>query len=200
LPSAGRLLFFYFDGTYDQGVSPVGYWEPSSAQGARTVFVPAGMACELRPVPEGLKAFGEARFVGQAIVTAPDWEHPDLRAEFVVPGEDHRSFMDHPVCGDDFQEALYERYEGPRHQIGGYASPVQGPVEHEVAQFRLGGVPWDDERLAAEASRWELLLQVDSDDDLAMMWGDVGMLYWLGRPADLARGDLTEIGFTWQCG
>jgi len=30
-------------------------------------------------------------------------------------------------------QALTDRRPGPCHQVGGYAAPVQGPVEHEVA-------------------------------------------------------------------
>jgi uncharacterized protein YwqG len=108
--------------------------------------------------------------------------------------------MDHPVNADDFLEALHERHTGPVHQVGGYAEPVQGPVEHEVADAALNNmVPYGDPRLDAEARRWELLLQVDSDDDLDMMWGDVGTLYWMARPEDLANNDLANISFTWQC-
>jgi hypothetical protein len=143
--------------------------------------------------------YGESCPTGRSILTFPGWEHPDLRAEFMTSGEDDRAFMDHPVCGDDFQEALYERHSGPVHQIGGYADTVQGPVEAEIAELVLGKVPWGDERAISEAARWELLLQVDTDDPLRMEWGDAGVLYWLARPDDLLRGDLTQITFTWQC-
>jgi uncharacterized protein YwqG len=42
-----------------------------------------------------------------------------------------------------------------------------------------------------------LVFQVDSDNDI--MWGDAGTPYWLARPEDLARGDLTNIRFVMQC-
>lgn len=41
-----------------------------------------------------------------------------------------------------------------------------------------------------------LLLQVASDDDADMMWGDVGQLYYLVRDAEQPE----EALFTWQCG
>ncbi|MBT9254707.1 DUF1963 domain-containing protein [Phycicoccus sp. MAQZ13P-2] len=50
-----------------------------------------------------------------------------------------------------------------------------------------------------EADRWDLFFRVDSDDDLDMMWGDVGTLYWLARTGDPASDDPTAISFTWQC-
>lgn len=199
LPASGRLLFFYFDGRQDDGGTTVGYWEPDTRDGYRALHLPDGGGSPRQPPADEL-LFPEAAFAGLAVVSAPGWEHPDLRAEFLHPGEEHHSFMEHPVNADDFAEALNERHSGPNHQIGGYADLVQGPIEAEVAQFALGNVPWDDPRLEAEQARWRPLLQVDSDDDLDMMWGDVGVLYWAVRPDDLAAGDLTRIGFTWQCG
>ena len=199
LPAAGRLLFFYFDGSYDEYASTVGYWDRSSAPGAQAVFVQGADGGSEREAPTGVTVYEVARFVGRSVVTFPGWEHPDLRAEFMAPGEDLRAFMDHPVCDDAFLEALHERHTGPLHQIGGYANPVQGPVEAEIAQGVLGKVPWDSEAALTEAARWELLLQIDTDDSLSMMWGDCGMLYWLARPDDLAANDLSQINFTWQC-
>jgi len=106
----------------------------------------------------------------------------------------------HPVNDDSFQETLHERFTGPLHQIGGYATPVQGPVEYEVSHAALGGlVSADDPALAAEMANWTLLAQIDSDDRSGMMWGDVGSLYWLTRRQDLAEGRIEGSSFTWQC-
>ncbi len=77
---------------------------------------------------------------------------------------------------------------------------MQGDVEYEVAQAALGvSVDWCDHALACEAGRWLLLAQVDSDDNANMMWGDVGMLYWLIRPEDLTARRFDRALFTWQC-
>jgi uncharacterized protein YwqG len=200
IPTSGRLMFFYFDGSYDNGVSTVGTWDAATLQGARALYVPRDVMCSQRPPPDGVERYLERWYAGRSIVTAPGWEHPDLRQAFMEPSDDHRKFMEHPVNADAFVEALHERHSSPLHQIGGYADPVQGPVEYEVAQAALdNNVPYDDPRLEDEALRWELLLQVDTDDDLAMMWGDCGVLYWMARPEDLAVNDLSGISFTWQC-
>ncbi|MBC7631104.1 YwqG family protein [Aeromicrobium sp.] len=202
LPSSGRLLFFYFDGSYDNFATTVGTWDASTLMGARALHVSDDDLASQRSTPLGVTTYIERHFDGRPIMTAPGWEHDDLRAAFKAPGQDHRSFMDHPVNADDFVEALHERHTGTLHQIGGYAEPVQGPVEHEVALAALDNqVPHGDPRLDEEARHWELVLQVDSDDDLGMMWGDEGVLYWMTRVDQSPSGFLAErMSFTWQCG
>jgi uncharacterized protein YwqG len=70
----------------------------------------------------------------------------------------------------------------------------------EVEQLRRGlvGEPfdWNDPSVASAAADWQLLLQVASDDDADMMWGDVGQLYYLVQNAQQPQDAL----FTWQCG
>jgi uncharacterized protein YwqG len=119
---------------------------------------------------------------------------------FRAPGEDLRSFLKHPVNDDGFMEALGELETGPVHQVGGYARPIQGPVEYEVALAALGGkIARKDPSLEREARSWRLLAQIDSDERATMMWGDVGMLYWMMRPSDLLARSFNAASFTWQC-
>ncbi len=44
-----------------------------------------------------------------------------------------------------------------------------------------------------------LLLQVDSEDDAGMMWGDLGRLYWWMTKDELARRDFSNVQFDEQC-
>jgi hypothetical protein len=200
LPKTGELLFFYFDGQYDNGNATVGYWDPATLAGARVLQVAAEEGFAPRDCPPGISPYERVDLTAAQVVTFPTFEHHDLQAVFRPPGDDLRAFLRHPVNDDAFQEALHERFTGPGHQIGGYATPVQGPVEYEVSQAALGGhVRADDPALAAETANWTLLAQIDSDDSLGMMWGDVGTLYWLTRRQDLAEGRLEGSSFTWQC-
>ena len=107
---------------------------------------------------------------------------------------------------DDFVEALGQLQEDEvgvdvwGHQLGGWASAVQGPVEVEVAETRLDAATYDDVH-TAEALRWRPLLQVDSDETAGTSWGDAGCLYWLARTDGTQPPRLPDdIGFTWQCG
>jgi hypothetical protein len=200
LPPDGTLLFFYFDGQLDDGGGVVGVWDPDSLAGARVLHVPAAQPAAPREAPGGLKTYPRVELAAEPIVTYPDFEHPDLDAKFLTPEMDPRTFLDHPVNNDDFHRALGARRPGPRHQVGGYASPIQGPVESEVALVAFGGQsPGDDALLQSEQARWTLLAQIDTDDDAGMMWGDVGTLYWLARREDLTPDRLAPTSFTWQC-
>lgn len=53
--------------------------------------------------------------------------------------------------------------------------------------------------LRAGASEWRLLLQIDSDDNAGMMWGDVGRLYVWIRRDDLKRRDFSRAWVVLQC-
>lgn len=200
VPTAGRLLLWFFDGSYDDFEGIVGTWDAATLAGQRLVHLtePA-RTCTPLPAPEDVLRFRERRLTAAPVLTFPDWEHPALRAA-LEPGRDDRASIEHPVDARAFRHALSAVPGGaPSHQVGGWALPAQGPVELEVAGAVLDlGHDWVDPRRAVEATRWTLLVQIDSDDD--MLWGDVGTLYWLARHDDLVRGDLTQVSFTWQCG
>ena len=56
IPSAGRLLFFYRDGAYDDDPETVGTWDAATLQGARAIHVDGGSP---RPAPEGTTTYPE---------------------------------------------------------------------------------------------------------------------------------------------
>jgi hypothetical protein len=168
--------------------------------GARVLHVPGPEPTVIMECPAGIAPYEQINLTAQAIVTSPTFEHPDLQATFRPPDQDLRTFLDHPVNADPFVRELAERSPGPRHQVGGYATPIQGPVEDEVSRAAIGDeASADGAALAAEAARWTLLAQIDSDDRAGMMWGDVGTLYWLTRREDLVDGRVENSSFTWQC-
>ena len=204
LPQEGRLLAFYFDGSYDNFTSIVGTWDRQTLEGARLIHVTAAReeSTEMA-APEGVLEFQEQWLSGRQIMTHPGWEHHLLRAQFGAADWDFETWRKHPVQSEAFNEALFALDEGdtPRHQVGGWADPVQGPVELEVAQAAIPeNLEYGSPPHIAEALAWRLLLQIDSDDDSQMMWGDVGTLYWLRRDSDRGPSELGPVSFTWQCG
>ena len=54
----------------------------------------------------------------------------------------------------------------------------------------------------AEATQydWRLLMQIDTDDDADMMWGDAGMIYFWIRDQDLRARRFDKTWMIFQCG
>ena len=59
----------------------------------------------------------------------------------------------------------------------------------------------DPRRIELEktASDWQLLLQVDSDDRMKWMWGDVGRIYFWARKQDIQIGNFGDVWTVFQC-
>jgi uncharacterized protein YwqG len=206
LPASGTLLFFHFDsndGYFDPEYPPpiVTPSDPRTLAGARVVYVPAGVATTQRPTPADIEPYDRVLLTTQLTTTGPAWNHPALLTAIRGLSDEAQAFMNDPVNSDPFRKALYDPMPSPHHQIGGHAHPVQDSVEMDVSQGQLAGskVPYDDPAEPEEAKRWTLLAQIDTDEEAGMMWGDVGTLYWLIRPEDLAAGRFQASSFTWQC-
>ncbi|KJK57444.1 hypothetical protein UK12_16675 [Saccharothrix sp. ST-888] len=193
MPSDGTLLFFYFDGQLDDGEALVLVGDHDSRPGARVRYVPAGAETVVHPTPDGLTAYPEVRLGAELAASDPGPWHP-ATADALGPDPDED-------VQERFSDAVELAWGGPYHRIGGHPAPIQNPVEYEVAHAVLDGrAPWHTPELRAEAERWILLAQIDSDPDADMMWGDAGALYWLIRPEDLAAKRFDRAVFTWQCG
>jgi len=208
VPDSGTLLLFYFDsnaGYFDPEYPPrtVAVSEPETLVGARVIFIPAGAATAERATPADIEPYEFVPLTAKPILTGPDWYHPAFRATCQDLDDSDRTFLDDHANGDAFVSALRKLAPSPRHQVGGHAVPVQDAVELDVAQAQLGiRAPFDDKSWQAiqdEGQQWTLLAQIDSDKEAGMMWGDVGTLYWLIRPEDLAAANFQASSFTWQC-
>lgn len=196
-PQAGWLSFFYFDGSLDGGVEVVGALFAGTAEGAQVMHTPAGaITAEMRP-PTSIKPYPKVEITAEPTLTWATWEHPRLYGG------------GRPADGWDqvfatIGQVRQEQRATPAHQVGGNPTPVQGPVEYEVAYGLLskGGVnkiSRSDPAVTSAADDLLLLGQFDSDNQLGFMWGDCGALYYLIRPADLTAGRFDRVAFTWQC-
>ena len=107
------------------------------------------------------------------------------------------------------------------HRIGGYPNYVQDDPKFEAHLRSLGlwaGI-WDNpdnlgaqdhfresnrrfdeikRRLKPESAGWELLLQVDSEENAGMMFGDTGRLYFLIRHDDLLARQFEKTWMVWD--
>lgn len=197
LPERGTLLFFYFEGQNGDDF----FWGPGTEEGARVIYVPEGVAVAERSTPGEIDPHPRVTLATELTETWPTWEHPAVLAAFgaLDAGDMTLALLNHPINDDDFCAGLSRHSpRPPRHQVGGYAEPVQRPVEWEAAEAVVSGDSHTP-GFREEMTRWVLLAQIDSDGDAQMDWGDTGALYWMIRPEDLAARRFDRAAFTLQC-
>lgn len=203
LPTDGTLLFFYFDGQVGDNDTMVFHTDVSSQAGAAVLYVPSDTLTTERSAPEGIEPYPAVELYAVQIATEPGWEHRRSLQTFTEEGEsEYQEMLAHPVVADKAFTTAVVQATGPtdeHHRIGGWAEPVQGPIEYEIAVAALGGGKQRRDAITAEEPAWVLLAQIDSDHGANMMWGDVGRLYWMIRPEDLAARHFDKALFTWQC-
>lgn len=198
LHTDGRLAFFV---AFEEGGSMVDVFDRDSWAGARVLHLPPeepGLA--ERPAPAGVEPFTSVPLTAVPGPSIPDDSSPALARVFGF--ESWQDQHKHPVTSRRFGRALepHRRHGGDLHQALGHPQSIQGAVEVEVAQALLGGKSRQDaSQVRAEAERWTLLAQFDSDGDAGMQWGDCGVLYWLIRPEHLATNRFDQAVLTGQC-
>jgi uncharacterized protein YwqG len=198
IPREGRLLFFY-----DIDQRPGGY-KPGDVAGARVIFdlTPVDYLKRANPPAELAELADEAVFPAQACVLrgaisppfhgSPDWDACELREK---SDETVRNWWSEMTR------------DGHDHRVGGHPLQIQGDMQIGCALVSNGldlgdGTAWKSEaaqRLKPDAPNWVLLMQIASDEDADMMWGDVGNLYvWIHRDALRARR-FEEARVSLQC-
>lgn len=72
---------------------------------------------------------------------------------------------------------------------------------HGESVHRMGGYPNQVQYNKLDpADHWLLLLQLDSQDEAGMMWGDMGRLYFTIKQSDLESSSFNNVSMNWQCG
>lgn len=192
LPRTGSLLIFY-----DAATQPWGF-DPADRGCCVVLHVPGP---ERNAAPDGddnAELFDRIDVAFRAITSRPSQERDVMS---------HLSFTDEESDAyEALREAPYD--EAPKHQVGGYPFPVQGDGMELEVQLASNGLYCGDasgfrdpraQSLMAGASDWRLLLQLDSDDDAGVMWGDCGTLYVWVRAQDASRGRFDEPWLILQC-
>jgi len=95
-----------------------------------------------------------------------------------------------------------------RHQLLGHPWPIQGDMQLECQLashgFYLGSI-WPNlgdskvRDLASDAGNWQLLLQIDSDQNAEMCWGDAGRLYFWIYQEDMRVQNFQNVWMVLQC-
>jgi uncharacterized protein YwqG len=183
-------LFFY-----DTEKQPWGF-DPKDRAGWAVI-----LAAEASPLSEPPPAVARVPRHGislETINTLPSSERPEL-STLQLTDDESDSLI-------DLSSAVYGHE--PCHQVGGFPSPIQSDAMELECQLVSNGIYCGDAKgyhspeaaaLRGGASDWRLLLQMDGDDDLDLMWGDAGMLYFWIREADARARRFENVWVVLQC-
>ena len=199
LPDSGQLWFFYDLETMPWGFDPKdrGHW--------RVLHIPdIGTPIESAPPDASTKTSD-----GPCCLPVSPIEFHRIES---LPSADNAA-VDALGLPDSTLDALAQEMQAtfgdrPHHQIAGHPDPVQNDNMALECQLASGGIDCGDAKgyrsaagrtLASGASEWRLLLQIDSDGTLDVMWGDCGMLYVWVREDQARNHDFSDAWFVLQC-
>jgi len=211
LPATGSMFFFY-----DGNGNPK---RPGDRERFRVVYSDHPLTdFPLRKFPDRLPDLhrwqGVQYGVARTEMTFPGIEDPAATALGLSREEEDGYWA--------FEDYWLQSQEEPRglHRIGGYPNYIQHDPKFEahIKSLDLWEGLWAKNgsngdcsaetnrrfnelktRLGTEAARWELLLQVDSEEANGMMWGDVGRLYFLIQKDHLRARRFEDAWLVWDC-
>jgi uncharacterized protein YwqG len=193
MPRSGLLYVFY-----DQNQKTWGF-DPRDKGSWKLVFHEETAGVKSRCYPKDM----QVQYKVKMIESKPVVTYPPL-------GDKRIEALELPGDGDELYYGYIDSvFDGnPKHQVGGYPDPVQNDgmdLECELVSNGLycgNASGYGDARaktLAANRTDWVLLLQIDTDNDTDMMWGDCGKLYFWIRKQDLAAGNFANVWMILQC-
>ena len=204
LPERGMLYFFYDCSPVPDGM-PWGF-DPEDSDGWKVYFYDGDMSALFRKTPpadleenENGVLFGSAGMRFETAVELPSPES-DLTSDLDFPDDDELQ--------DRYWEWSDEHTPELSNKLLGHSDNVQGGMELECEYVTHGndcGTPdgyrvGKSKGLDKNAARWNLLLQVDSNEDIGMMWCDAGRLYFWITDEDLASRAFENCWLILQCG
>jgi len=204
LPKQGSLAFFY-----DSNQRTWGY-DPKDRGSALVAYFADPTSSLIRtPIPHDVSDSG--RFPCASVDYHREETLPDARSTHFAPELSEAE----QTLRMAFDDTSCDNTHFPRHRLGGYADCVQNPMELECQlvtnaskRFACGLYCGDDTagyeslsevEFAPGAIDWRLLLQVDSDDDAGMMWGDCGKIYFWIKDDDLRAHNFDKTWLILQC-
>lgn len=194
-PPDGTLLFFYDWSAWG--------FDPLSRGHCRVMFFPPDERLVPIPAPKHLPEYS------QFLET-----HVDFEREWTLPHASGLKGVDDSVWSyDEFCCLCVTLMSGanrgaPIHRSGGHPEEIQNEMRLEC-QLVTNGLYCGDRSgyedpyravLEPGAADWQLLLQVDSDEEqLGSMFGDCGRVYFWARQQDIAAGDFGNSWAILQC-
>lgn len=191
LGDCGLLLFFY-----DVTEMPWGF-DPKDRGKWQVLF--QTNSNEYAELPDGLDNCWriEEKYIQPILVQVlPNYDNPKFES-LGLSDEEVNIFIE-----------MHDGVSDSCHQVGGFASPVQGDSMDLQSQLASNGVyvgspaGYKSEkamRLQAGAANWKLLFQFDSDKDMNVMWGDCGRIYFWVEEQKAKKNEFDNCWLILQC-
>lgn len=198
LPVNGILYVFYDCSMYGM---PWGF-DPKDSDGKVVYYYDGDLSqLERKEAPEDMEengcVFGAAALHFETAFDLPDLDSPAGEA-IAFAGDDQEKYWE---LMDDVREFLSNK-------LLGHSDNIQGGMELSCELVTNGLYCGDSSGynegrsrgLDKNAGHWRLLLQVDSNEDIGMMWGDCGRLYLWITTEDLSAKNFGNTWLILQCG
>ena len=199
LPDEGLLSFFY-----DAAGQPWGY-DPNNGDGFH-VF-------HFTQAPDRLQRMQQPTALDEHIDSAAlhfrnEWTLPSWASPYAENLEDLLTEEQQDAYNDFLYDWVDEEsMEQTTHRINGHPDTIQGDM-YLQCQLVTNGLYCGDstaynhplrKELEPHVKDWQLLLQLDSEDDLGYMWGDSGKLYFWIREEDCKNKEFDKVWTILQC-
>lgn len=202
LPPNGLLLFF-FDGECEAwGFSP------EDAGSFAVLYAPQLDALVRTPAPSAERRGMLKHFFAKPTTYVASYEPCQIAFAVTqsLPTRPNGVVMTEEES-DAYSALVESNPNNSRHQLLGWPYVVQGDMELECQLVTNGLYCGNSEGFNAPAAKqlepgaadWRLLLQVDTDDNASMMWGDCGLIYYWIRAQDLAARRFDRSWAILQC-
>ena len=196
LPTAGWFFFFYDPEQRTWG------FDPNDKDSWRVIFHAGELSgLSRRDEPLGdFEPYQPCKVLFHESISFPEWNGLEV-GNLLLDDE-----LDKYI---DFIEGFSESHLCcSENQILGHPNPMQGDMRLGC-QLVSNGIYCGDEKgyldkrrksLEPGAKDWQLLLQLDSDENAEMMLGDCGRLYFWIKEQDVFDRNFTDAWMVLQCG
>lgn len=180
LPPHGMLWFFYdaSQQTFGDSSTDSGGWRVLFTDGDLSKLQQANAPAQL-PTESRFRACS-IKFASETTLTQqPELEIPHLNWSETEQKQYEALLSTFPTADD---------HAKVHHRLLGFPDTIQDDMRVQCQLVSNGVTNPDDPHAAAltkGAMDWQLLLQIDSDEQAGMRWGNSGMLYYWLKRADL---------------
>lgn len=202
LPAGGCLSFFY-----DLKEQPWGF-DPLDSTASRVLYTPPGTRTTPTDPPDASVALDPFAIEFFPLMTLPQGESTAYDEFEAMAGMNAKEADRYHDLIDALDTLGYGSADAAHHRLGGHSENIQGDMQFEAELVRHGfntgdGTSYEDPKALDHrpgAKNWRLLLQLDSEEEAGLTWGDLGMLYFWVREDDAQNGDWSKTWTGLQCG